>query len=148
MSEINKIISLLQEQNKTQKELTDYLGLDKSTFTAWKNGKSRSYKKFTAEIAEFFGVSADYLLGLTDDPIDYENSDEVLNARSEIIDYFDGDAERIYAFQKAVEQDALSERIEKPKLRSIARLENCDFTPEEDDQILDFINYIRSKRGE
>lgn len=34
----------------------------------------------------------------------------------------------------------------KPKLRSLSRLENSEFTPEEDEQILDFINYIRSKR--
>lgn len=37
---------------------------------------------------------------------------------------------------------------QKPKLRSLSRLENSEFTPEEDEQILDFINYIRSKRGE
>jgi len=37
---------------------------------------------------------------------------------------------------------------QKPKLRYLSRLENSEFTPEEDEQILDFINYIRSKRGE
>lgn len=63
MSIIDKIITLLEENNRTQKELTDFLGLDKSTFSAWKNGKSQSYNKYLSKIAEFFNVSTDYLLG-------------------------------------------------------------------------------------
>lgn len=63
MDTLNKIISLLEEQNHQQKELTDYLGLEKSTFSAWKNGKSSSYKKYLPEIASFFRISVDELLG-------------------------------------------------------------------------------------
>ena len=40
MEIIDKISELLIKKNKTQKELTDYLGLDKSTYSAWKNGKA------------------------------------------------------------------------------------------------------------
>jgi len=54
---INRIISLLEKQNRSPKELTDLLGLDKSTFSAWKNGKSRSYSKYIEKIIEFFNVS-------------------------------------------------------------------------------------------
>ena len=46
-----------------QKDLSDYLGLSKNTMTGWKNGNNKSYMKYLPEIAEFFGVSADYLLG-------------------------------------------------------------------------------------
>jgi transcriptional regulator with XRE-family HTH domain len=53
MEIIDKISELLIKKNKTQKELTDYLGLDKSTYSAWKNGKSRSYNKYLKEIATF-----------------------------------------------------------------------------------------------
>ncbi len=63
MDTLDKIISLLNEQNHQQKELTDYLGLEKSTFSAWKNGKSSSYKKYLPEIASFFKVSVDELVG-------------------------------------------------------------------------------------
>lgn len=62
MGTIDKIILLLEENNRTQKELTDFLCLDKSTFSAWKNGKSQSYNKYLFKIAEFFNVSTDYLL--------------------------------------------------------------------------------------
>ncbi|MCH5203099.1 MAG: helix-turn-helix transcriptional regulator [Oscillospiraceae bacterium] len=63
MDTLNKIIELLTAQNRQQKELTDYLGVEKSTFSAWKNGKSASYKKYLPEIASFFSVTVDELLG-------------------------------------------------------------------------------------
>lgn len=53
MSTIDKIINLLEQKNKTQKELMDYLKLEKSVFTTWKNGKSKSYKKYLPQIAVF-----------------------------------------------------------------------------------------------
>lgn len=62
MSTLDRIIHLCEKCNKTQKDLTDYLGLEKSTFSSWKNGKSASYKKHINKIADFFNVSTDYLL--------------------------------------------------------------------------------------
>lgn len=63
---LNKIVSLLGEQKKTQKDLTDHIGLSKNAFTKWKNGENESYIKHINEIARFFDVSTDYLLGNTD----------------------------------------------------------------------------------
>jgi transcriptional regulator with XRE-family HTH domain len=68
LSTINKISELLSEQGKTQKELTDYLGITKNAFTDWKSGRIKSYNKHLDKIAEFFGVSVDYLLGKTPSP--------------------------------------------------------------------------------
>lgn len=62
MDTINKIMMLLEQNNLSQKELTDYLKLDKSTFSAWKNGKSKSFYKYLSQIADFLNVSTDYLL--------------------------------------------------------------------------------------
>ena len=52
MSTLDKIQALLKEQKKTQKDLMDYLGLEKSTFTTWKSPKSKnkSYKKYIKEL--------------------------------------------------------------------------------------------------
>lgn len=66
MHTLDKIQSLLKEQHKTQKNLTDFLGLKKTTFTSWKSGKNTSYTKHIGKIAEFLDVSTDYLLGKTD----------------------------------------------------------------------------------
>lgn len=64
---IQTIIRLLKEQNKSQKSLTDYLGITQNAFTDWKSGRIKSYNKHLPQIADFFGVSVDYLLGNTDE---------------------------------------------------------------------------------
>lgn len=64
MEIIDKISELLLLKNKTQKELTDYLGLDKSTFSAWKSGKSKSYNRYLKEIALFLDTSVNELVGV------------------------------------------------------------------------------------
>ena len=63
LSILNKISSLLKEQGKTQKALCTHLGLKQQAFTNWKNNDNDSYMKYLPEIAAFFGVSVDYLLG-------------------------------------------------------------------------------------
>lgn len=68
---LDKIIQLLKENKKKQTELTDYLCISKNAFTNWKNGNNTSYMKHLPKIAEFFGVSVDYLLG--NEP--YENAE-------------------------------------------------------------------------
>lgn len=72
MSTLDRIIYLCKKHNKTQKDLTDYLGLEKSTFTSWKKGKTASYEKHINKIAEFFNVSTDYLLNDKDSAIPTE----------------------------------------------------------------------------
>lgn len=62
MDTISKISYLLEQSGRTQKELTDSLGIEKSVFSSWKTGKSKSYSKYLAQIAQFFNVSIDYLL--------------------------------------------------------------------------------------
>lgn len=62
MSTIDKIVALLADSGKTQKELTDYLGITPNAFTDWKSGRIKSYRKHISQIAKFFNVSSDYLL--------------------------------------------------------------------------------------
>ena len=60
---LNNIIRLLKERNIRQKELTEFLSLSHNVFTEWKAGRNTSYMKHLPEIADFFGVSIDYLVG-------------------------------------------------------------------------------------
>jgi len=101
MSTIDRICVLLKANKKTQKELMDYIGLEKSTFTAWKSKKSTSYKQYVSDIAKFFGVSTDYLLCRTEDPIDYDNDDLLSQIPEEILDHFNYDAKAAYKAWKA-----------------------------------------------
>lgn len=60
MGILDRITMLLG--NREQKELTNYLKLNNVAFSEWKSGKSKSYRKYLIEIAEFFNVSIDYLV--------------------------------------------------------------------------------------
>lgn len=92
MSTLSKIQQLLKEQNKTQKDLTDFLQLKKSTFTSWKSGANESYKKYIDKIADYLDVTTDYLLGNSDErkPVNTElSADDIKFA------LFGGDSEYI-----------------------------------------------------
>ena len=62
MCTIDTVLELLKNQGKTQKQLCDYIGIGKQTFSNWKSGISSSYNKYLYQIANFFNVSVDYLL--------------------------------------------------------------------------------------
>ena len=67
MNTLDKILSLLTEKGIQQKTFAENIGVAKHTITDWKNGRSKSYMKYIDKIADFFDVSADYLLEKTDD---------------------------------------------------------------------------------
>lgn len=71
---LNKIKQLLKANNLNQKALTDYLGISKNAFTNWSNGSNKSYIKHLPQIAEFFNVSIDYLVGRTSKQEDLEEN--------------------------------------------------------------------------
>ncbi|NDO20517.1 helix-turn-helix transcriptional regulator [Lachnospiraceae bacterium MD329] len=58
----NRIISLLKDNNLKQTALADMLGVSKQKITDWKSGKSKSYFENIPQIANFLGVSCEYLL--------------------------------------------------------------------------------------
>lgn len=57
-----RIIELLGEQEKTQKQLVEYLGLTNGVFTKWRYHGGKSYLTYIDHIAEFFGVTPNELL--------------------------------------------------------------------------------------
>ena len=62
---ISERIKLLREQNNmTQSALARELGVTRSAVNAWEMGISVPSTSLVADIARFFHVSADYLLGI------------------------------------------------------------------------------------
>ena len=59
---------LCQKKNTTPTALVKMLGLSTSKVTAWKNGAIPK-GDILARIADYLGVSTDYLLGRTDTPV-------------------------------------------------------------------------------
>ena len=67
MDILTRILSLLEQQGKQQKDLADFLGINKNNITDWKSGKSRSYTKYLYQIAVFLETTPEYLKGETDE---------------------------------------------------------------------------------
>ncbi len=61
-----RVKELRLENNLTQKELADNFGFNRSTISDWETrGREPSYD-LLIDVANFFDVSLDYLLGRTD----------------------------------------------------------------------------------
>ncbi len=58
---------LLEESGKTQKEICDDLGIRHQKLSNWKTGYSAPNFYDLVMIANYFDVSTDYLLGITED---------------------------------------------------------------------------------
>ncbi len=58
----DRILSEMERQGKRYAELTEFLNLPRGTFSSWKAGRSRNFCEHIGAIAEFLGVSAEYLI--------------------------------------------------------------------------------------
>lgn len=59
---MNNIKELRKEKNLTQSELATYFGIDQTTVSKWELNKALPDTLMLIELADFFGVSIDYLL--------------------------------------------------------------------------------------
>lgn len=67
MSFSNTLKDLLNENNISQSRLASAIGFSQRAISKWINAQSEPTEKAITLCAEYFGVSADYLLGLSDD---------------------------------------------------------------------------------
>ena len=63
MDTLHKILDLMWKQGISDAELCQAAGINKSAVTDWKKGKTKSYLKHIAKIAEVLGVTEQFLLG-------------------------------------------------------------------------------------
>ena len=61
----DKIKTLREKKGVTQSELANTLGITRSAVNAWEMGITVPSTQYVVELAKFFNVSADYLLGLS-----------------------------------------------------------------------------------
>lgn len=64
----NRIRPLFEKSGLNDRELEEALELPRGVIYKWGTGKYKSYRNYIPKIAAYFHVSADYLLGNTDDP--------------------------------------------------------------------------------
>ena len=62
----DRLIKLRKELNLTQEELAQKIGYTRTAISAWEIGRNEPSNSDTIKLAEYFGVSTDYLLGKSD----------------------------------------------------------------------------------
>lgn len=76
---MNRIKFLREEKNIYQKDLAKLLGVSIPAINYYENEKRSLDTKFASILADFFGVSIDYLLGKTDIRNPEEQINDILN---------------------------------------------------------------------
>ncbi len=60
---MNKLKELRKEKGLTQSEIAKFIGITQNSYSYWENDKVKIDNGSIIKLADFFGVSVDYLLG-------------------------------------------------------------------------------------
>ncbi len=58
--------NLREDHDKTQKQIADMLGISQTMYARYERGANEMPIRVLLALCKYYGVSADYLLGLTD----------------------------------------------------------------------------------
>ena len=64
--QLERIRELREDSDLSQKQLADYLQIHQTTYSSYELGKLGVTAEVLIKLADFYSVSADYILGLTD----------------------------------------------------------------------------------
>ena len=62
----NRLVCLRKDLGLTQEEFSEKIGYTRTAVSAWEIGRNEPSNADTIKIADFFGVTTDYLLGKSD----------------------------------------------------------------------------------
>ncbi len=66
-----RLKAIREDRDITQKTLSEYLNIRQNTYSQYENGQRQLPIDVLIKLAEYFGTSTDYILGLTDNPERY-----------------------------------------------------------------------------
>lgn len=69
MSYLERIRELREDQDITQKEIAKYLNVAQNTYSQYENGKRELPVSILKKLCQYYQVSADYMLGLSEKSI-------------------------------------------------------------------------------
>ena len=64
---LQRILELIGDKHGATKQLAEAIEVSPNTISNWKSGTNKSYTKKTDKIADYYGVSVDWLCGRSDD---------------------------------------------------------------------------------
>lgn len=87
-----RLINLRKDKELTQKELSEILFINYRTYSGYERNEIEASDDFKVQIAKFYNVSVDYLLGISDHPHPIRKGEEYIrlpkpltvNARQEL----------------------------------------------------------------
>ena len=65
---LRRIYDLREDRDYTQKKVAEYLGMHPNVYRRYEKGIREIPVWAVIKLAELYGVSTDYILGLTDEP--------------------------------------------------------------------------------
>lgn len=68
MDYIKRIRDLREDNDKTQTEIAEHLGISQTMYARYERGANELPIRHLIKLADFYGVSTDYILGRTDIP--------------------------------------------------------------------------------
>ena len=149
-----RIEKLRKQKEVTQQEMADALGVDRVTISQWEKGTRDIKTGNMVSVAEYLGVSCDYLLGRVraaapDDFIQetvrrFGLSDDSLNALKELNTHHgveDDDVARIKAKQAAKKEDLSSPHLTMDELDAARKIEQY----ESNQKVLAMLNVTLTK---
>lgn len=74
-----RLKNLRCEKNLLQKDIANYLNISTSAYGYYEQGKRKPDTETIKNLADFFNVSTDYLLGRTDNKKDYTKANDSLH---------------------------------------------------------------------
>ena len=102
---LQRILELIGTKHGAAQELVSALGLSKNAVTDWKSGKLKSYPRYAPQIADYYGVSLDWLSGLSDDKgikneapsEDEAENDKIMKLREKLYSMSEEDLDKLIA---------------------------------------------------
>ena len=67
-----RLKDLREDQDLTQKDIAGILGIDQRVYSNYETGKREIPTRLVVLLAKYYHTSADYILGITNNPIPYE----------------------------------------------------------------------------
>ena len=65
---VQRIFQLMEQRHVSAYRVSQETGISQTRISGWKTGKSNPKQDALEQLADYFGVSIDYLVGRTDKP--------------------------------------------------------------------------------
>lgn len=104
---MDNLKKLRKASGHSQKDLADILFVNQTAVSQWERGVSKPSPDMLLRICDVYNTTTDYLLGRTDDPVNYEDGDLIASLSPGILDFCNGDVRQALAIQRAIDQDAM-----------------------------------------